>query len=175
MAIFGTIKWTVEEEAKHKQQSAVQVEQQLRDLVSESEKSMASLSVSIGTGGKEAVYTDKVPDTPWSSSQAIKANNLLFVSGVLGLDPVTAEILSENVDDETDQALKNMGEILKAGGADYSSVVKTTIFLADLTDLSRVDAVYAKYFSSPEPACAIYQVAALPKGATIAVECIAAL
>ncbi|XP_019194338.1 PREDICTED: reactive Intermediate Deaminase A, chloroplastic-like isoform X4 [Ipomoea nil] len=134
-----------------------------------SSKPFASLS------GKEAVHTEKAPAALGPYSQAIKANNLLFVSGVLGLVPETGKFLSDNVEDQTEQVLKNMGEILKAGGANYSSVVKTTILLADLKDFKKVNEIYAKYFSSPAPARATYQVAALPMDAKIEVECIAAL
>jgi len=108
-------------------------------------------------------------------SQAIKANNLVFVSGVLGLIPETGKFISESVEDQTEQVLKNMGEILKASGAHYSSVVKTTIMLADLNDFKKVNEVYAKYFPSPAPARSTYQVAALPLNARIEIECIAAL
>ncbi|XP_028796762.1 reactive Intermediate Deaminase A, chloroplastic [Neltuma alba] len=124
---------------------------------------------------KEAVQTEKAPAALGPYSQAIKANNLLFVSGVLGLVPETGKFISDNVEDQTEQLLKNMGEILKAGGASYSSVVKTTIMLADLNDFKKVNEIYGKYFSSPAPARSTYQVAALPLGAKIEIECIAAL
>ncbi|KAK6132944.1 hypothetical protein DH2020_033328 [Rehmannia glutinosa] len=93
---------------------------------------------------KEAVKTDKAPAALGPYSQAIKANNMLFVSGVLGLIPETGKFVSDNVEDQTEQVLKNMGEILKASGADYSSVVKTTIMLADLKDFKKVNEIYAK-------------------------------
>lgn len=124
---------------------------------------------------KEAVLTDKAPAALGPYSQAIKANNLVFVSGVLGLIPETGKFISDNVEEQTEQVLKNMGEILKAGGTSYSSVVKTTIMLADLNDFKKVNEIYAKYFSSPAPARSTYQVAALPLNAKIEIECIAAL
>ncbi|XP_054819184.1 reactive Intermediate Deaminase A, chloroplastic [Prosopis cineraria] len=124
---------------------------------------------------KEAIQTEKAPAALGPYSQAIKAKNLLFVSGVLGLVPETGKFISDNVEEQTEQVLKNMGEILKAGGASYSSVVKTTIMLADLNDFKKVNEIYAKYFSSPAPARSTYQVAALPLGAKIEIECIAAL
>ncbi|XP_019194334.1 PREDICTED: reactive Intermediate Deaminase A, chloroplastic-like [Ipomoea nil] len=140
-----------------------------------SSKPFASFSASTDTSVKEAVETDKAPAALGPYSQAIKANNLLFVSGMLGLDPETEEFVSDDVGNQTEQVLRNIGEILKAGGADYSSVVKTTILLADMNDFNNVNAIYAKYFPSPYPARATYQVAALPKDAKIEVECIAAL
>ncbi|KAL9268856.1 Reactive Intermediate Deaminase A, chloroplastic-like protein [Drosera capensis] len=136
---------------------------------------LASLSVSNETSIKEAVLTDKAPAALGPYSQAIKANNLLFVSGVLGLLPETGKFISESVEEQTDQVLKNMGEILKASGASYSSVVKTTIMLADLKDFKKVNEIYAKYFPSIAPARSTYQVAALPMDARIEIECIAAL
>ncbi|KAI4308005.1 hypothetical protein L6164_031124 [Bauhinia variegata] len=137
--------------------------------------SFACLAISTDASIKEAVKTEKAPAALGPYSQAIKANNLLFVSGVLGLIPETGKFVSENVEDQTEQVLKNMGEILKDGGASYASVVKTTIMLADLKDFSKVNEIYAKYFPSPAPARSTYQVAALPLGAKIEIECIAAL
>uniref|UniRef100_A0A0C9S822 TSA: Wollemia nobilis Ref_Wollemi_Transcript_6688_1073 transcribed RNA sequence n=1 Tax=Wollemia nobilis TaxID=56998 RepID=A0A0C9S822_9CONI len=124
---------------------------------------------------KEAIQTDKAPAALGPYSQAIKANNLVFVSGVLGLIPETGKFVSDSVEEQTEQVLKNMGEILKASGASYSSVVKTTIMLADLNDFKKVNEIYAKYFLSPAPARSTYQVAALPLNAKIEIECIAAL
>ncbi|XP_062188276.1 reactive Intermediate Deaminase A, chloroplastic-like [Phragmites australis] len=134
----------------------------------------ASLSTS-ATVVKEAVQTEKAPAALGPYSQAIKANNLVFMSGVLGLNPETGKFVSESVEEQTEQVMKNMGEILKASGASYSSVVKTTIMLADLQDFKKVNEIYAKYFPAPAPARSTYQVAALPLNARIEIECIAAL
>uniref|UniRef100_A0A2P2JWR2 Endoribonuclease L-PSP family protein n=2 Tax=Rhizophora mucronata TaxID=61149 RepID=A0A2P2JWR2_RHIMU len=133
----------------------------------------ASMSSFAMPSRKEAVKTDKAPAALGPYSQAIKLNNLLFVSGVLGLIPETGKLASDGVEDQTEQVLKNMGEILKASGADYSSVVKTTILLADLKDFKTVNEIYAKYFPAPFPARSTYQVAALPMDAKIEIECIA--
>ncbi|KAG0499441.1 hypothetical protein HPP92_003678 [Vanilla planifolia] len=124
---------------------------------------------------KEAVQTEKAPAALGPYSQAVKANNFLYVSGVLGLIPETGKFVSDNIEEQTEQVLKNMGEILKASGATYSSVVKTTIMLADLKDFKKVNDIYSKYFSAPAPARSTYQVAALPMDARIEIECIAAL
>ncbi|KOM46513.1 reactive Intermediate Deaminase A, chloroplastic-like [Vigna umbellata] len=133
------------------------------------------LSISSDARVKESVQTDGAPAALGPYSQAIKADNLLFVSGVLGLVPETGKFVSDDVEEQTEQLLKNMGEILKAGGASYSSVVKTTIMLADLKDFKKVNEIYAKYFPSPFPARSTYQVAALPLDAKIEIECIATL
>ncbi|KAK9071171.1 hypothetical protein SSX86_009739 [Deinandra increscens subsp. villosa] len=135
----------------------------------------ACFSISTDASIKEAVITDKAPAALGPYSQAIKANNTLFVSGVLGLIPETGKFVSDDVEEQTEQVLKNMGEILKASGASYSSVVKTTIMLADLKDFKKVNEIYAKYFPAPAPARSTYQVAALPLDARIEIECIAAL
>ncbi|KAL9253292.1 Reactive Intermediate Deaminase A, chloroplastic-like protein [Drosera capensis] len=122
----------------------------------------ASLSVSNEISIKEAVLTDKAPAALGPYSQAIKANNLLFVSGVLGLVPETGKFVSESVEEQTEQVLKNMGEILKASGASYSSVVGRS-------------QGFQENFPSIPPARSTYQVAALPMDARIEIECIAAL
>lgn len=140
-----------------------------------SARRFASVSASAATEKKEAVETKHAPAALGPYSQAIKANNMVFVSGVLGLIPESGKFVSDSVEEQTEQVLKNMGEILKASGASYSSVVKTTIMLADLQDFKKVNEVYAKYFPHPAPARSTYQVAALPLNARIEIECIAAL
>ncbi|XP_077243622.1 endoribonuclease L-PSP family protein [Tasmannia lanceolata] len=137
----------------------------------------ASINATMTTAAskKEAIQTEKAPAALGPYSQAIKANNLLFVSGVLGLVPETGKFVSDGTEEQTEQVLKNMGEILKASGIGYSSVVKTTIMLADLKDFKKVNEIYAKYFPSPAPARSTYQVAALPMDARVEIECIAAL
>ncbi|CAH9083569.1 unnamed protein product [Cuscuta europaea] len=147
----------------------------LRRFPSSLSKPFASLGIHAHTSAKEVVQTEKAPAALGPYSQAIKANNLLFVSGVLGLVPETGKFVSDSVEDQTEQVLKNMGEILKAGGVSYSNVVKTTILLADLKDFKAVNEIYAKYFPAPAPARATYQVAALPMDARIEIECVAAL
>ncbi|KAF3532724.1 hypothetical protein DY000_02042257 [Brassica cretica] len=173
----------------------------------------ASLSVSASASDdnhlpiickKEVVSTDKAPPAVGPYSQAIKANGFVFVSGVLGLVPETGEFISDDVEDQTYQVksatdliasvnvfgiskvLKNMGQILKAGGAKYCSVVKTTIMLADLADFKKVNEIYGKFelfnnltryinFPDAPPARSTYQVAALPLNAKIEIDCIAVL
>ncbi|KAI9185917.1 hypothetical protein LWI28_011970 [Acer negundo] len=146
----------------------------------------ASLSTSASPSLKEVVATDKAPAALGPYSQAIKANDLVFVSGVLGLIPEFLSLILgfwlsipdweiRLIEEQTEQVLKNMGEILKASGADYSSVVKTTIMFADLKDFKKENEIHAKYFPAPAPAHSTYQVAALPLDARIEIECIAAL
>ncbi|CAF2153827.1 unnamed protein product [Brassica napus] len=151
--------------------------------MSSSSLRFASLSVSASvsddnhlpiTCKKEVVSTDKAPPAVGPYSQAIKANGFVFVSGVLGLVPEKGLIASVIVFGIS-KVLKNMGQILKAGGAKYCSVVKTTIMLADLADLKKVNEIYGKYFPDAPPARSTYQVAALPLNAKIEIDCIAVL
>ena len=124
---------------------------------------------------KEIISTDSAPGAVGPYSQAIKSGNLLFVSGCIPLVPGTTEFNSEAVEEQTDQALKNMGEILKAGGCTFDDVVKTTVLLADIKDFAAVNGVYSKYFSSDPPARSAFAVRELPLGAKVEIECIAAL
>eukprot|EP00271_Cylindrocystis_brebissonii_P012037 TRINITY_DN30093_c0_g1_i1.p1 TRINITY_DN30093_c0_g1~~TRINITY_DN30093_c0_g1_i1.p1 ORF type:complete len:203 (-),score=40.72 TRINITY_DN30093_c0_g1_i1:547-1155(-) len=134
-----------------------------------------SKNVTTKAGLKEGVTAPKAgaPAGPYSS--AVKAGGFLYVSGVLGTNPETGSFDSETVDAQMVQLLKNMEEVLKAGGAELSDVVKTTIMLSDMGDFSAVNAIYAKSFSEPYPARSTYQVAKLPKNAKVEIECIALL
>lgn len=107
-------------------------------------------------------------------SQAIAAGGMLYVSGMLGIDPATGA-MQETVVDQAEQALKNLTAVLNEAGLDSSAVVKTTVFLTDLTFFGAVNEVYADYFSAPYPARSCVEVKALPKGAFFEIEAIAAL
>jgi 2-iminobutanoate/2-iminopropanoate deaminase len=108
-------------------------------------------------------------------SPALKVGNLLFLSGQIPLDPSSGQILDGDIRAQTILVLENMGELLKAGGADFSKVARTTIFLADLADFAVVNEIYATYFSAPYPARATVQVARLPKDVRIEIDAIAVL
>ena len=98
----------------------------------------------------------------------------MYISGQIGFDPSTMQIVGKgNVQAEAKQALINMGEILKAAGASYKNVVKTTVLLANINDFVAVNEVYKTFFTSNYPARAAYQVAALPKGALVEIEAVA--
>ncbi|KAK8369037.1 hypothetical protein V6Z11_A01G084900, partial [Gossypium hirsutum] len=122
---------------------------------------------------KVAVVTDKAPATLGSHSQVINANNFLFVSSVLGFYS-KPEVHLDQIEDQTEQVLKNMGEILKAGVANYSAVVKTTI-MPDIRQMPMPFPFTAYHFPSPAPARSTCRVAALPLDAKVEFECIAAL
>lgn len=124
---------------------------------------------------KIKVETDNAPKAIGPYSQAIKANGLLFISGQLPVDPATGQMTAVDAVAQTTQVMKNLGAMLAAEGLDYSDVVKTTVFLTDLTEFARVNDAYGAFFATDPPARATIQVAALPKGAKVEIEAIAAL
>jgi 2-iminobutanoate/2-iminopropanoate deaminase len=108
-------------------------------------------------------------------SPGIRAGNLLFLSGQIPLDPSSGQIVDGDIRAQTTRVLQNLGELLKAGGAGFSDVVRTTIFLADLSDFGAVNEVYATFFSAPYPARATVQVARLPRDVRVEIDAIAVL
>ena len=121
---------------------------------------------------KTVVHISSAPAAIGPYSQAIGCGRLLFTSGQLGLDPVTGE-LACGVEAQTDRAMRNLGAILQEAGLGYADIVKTTVFVADLGDFAAVNAVYQRFFDSDPPARSCVQVAALPKGGLVEIECIA--
>eukprot|EP01118_Nematostelium_gracile_P009933 TRINITY_DN3370_c0_g1_i1.p1 TRINITY_DN3370_c0_g1~~TRINITY_DN3370_c0_g1_i1.p1 ORF type:complete len:128 (-),score=49.49 TRINITY_DN3370_c0_g1_i1:110-493(-) len=122
---------------------------------------------------KQVISTDDAPKAIGPYSQGITANGFLYVSGQLGVDPKTGDFVAQDVEQQTEQALKNIGAILKAAGTDYPNVVKTTILLKSIDDFAKVNAIYGKYFPANPPARATYAVAALPKNGLVEIEAIA--
>ncbi|MCI8416298.1 MAG: RidA family protein [Lachnospiraceae bacterium] len=121
---------------------------------------------------KEVIFTDKAPAAVGPYIQAAKVNGTVYCSGQLGLVPETG-VLAEGVEAQAHQAMKNMGAVLAAAGSDYSKVIKTTIFLADMHDFALVNGIYESYFQGAFPARSCVEVAKLPKGGLVEVECIA--
>ena len=119
------------------------------------------------------ISTDKAPAAIGPYSQAIIAGDVLYASGQIPINPATGTVEAEGITQQAEQSMKNVGEILKAAGAAYDNVVKTTCFLADIADFAAFNAVYAQYFTENPPARSCFQVAALPMGAKVEVECIA--
>jgi 2-iminobutanoate/2-iminopropanoate deaminase len=124
---------------------------------------------------REAVSTALAPKAIGPYSQGIKAGSLLFVSGQVPLDPATGQIVGGDIAAQTHRVFQNIGEILKAGGASFDQVVRTTVFLADMDDFAAMNEVYATYFTSPAPARATVQVSRLPKDARVVIDVIAAI
>lgn len=123
---------------------------------------------------KEVIKTDAAPGAIGPYSQAVRAGNLVFVSGQIPIDPKTGEFVSENdVAAQTEQVLKNLQAVLEAAGSNLKGVVKTTVFLADMNDFAQMNAVYARFFTENFPARATVQAARLPKDARVEIECIA--
>ena len=131
----------------------------------------------MSTSPTQAVTTTAAPAPVGPYNQAIKAGDWLYCSGQIPLDPVTGAMVGNgDVEAETRQVLKNLSAVLKEAGTDPSRVVRTTVFLADLNDFQRVNALYAEMFGTGvSPARACVQVAVLPKGARVEIDCVAYL
>ena len=125
----------------------------------------------------EAVETQAAPAPVGPYNQAVKAGGMLFCSGQIPLDPASGTMVGGgDVEAETRQVLSNLKAVLTAAGCSPQQVVRTTVFLVDLADFAKVNAIYAETFGQGvEPARACVQVAALPKGAKVAIDCIAVL
>ena len=108
-------------------------------------------------------------------SPAIRAGNLLFISGQVGFDPATGALIDSDVSAQTDQVMRNIGALLKAGGTDFAHVVRTTVFLADMGEFNAMNAVYARYVVDPPPARSTVQVARLPRDARVEIDVIAVI
>jgi len=124
----------------------------------------------------EAIATTAAPRAigPYSQAIAVPAGRLLFLSGQIPLDPATGELVKGTIEEETAQVMRNLAAVLEAGGAGFRHVVKTTIFLTDLADFARVNGVYGAHFPGSPPARATVQVAALPRGARVEIDAVAA-
>ena len=120
----------------------------------------------------EVISTGNAPAAIGPYSQAMKVGNLLFTSGQIPIDPATGEFAGATIEEQAHQSCKNVGEILKAAGTDFSNVVKTVCFVADIADFAAFNEVYAQYFTS-KPARSCVAVKDLPKGALVEVEAIA--
>lgn len=120
-----------------------------------------------------AISTKEAPAAIGPYSQAVAVGDMLFISGQLPIDAETGAFSGEDIASQTHQSLKNLGKILAANGMDMGSVVKTTVFLRDITEFNAMNEIYAEYFSAPYPARAAFQVAALPKDALVEIEAIA--
>ncbi len=123
---------------------------------------------------KTAIHSDQLPKAIGPYSPAIAANGFLFVSGQLGIDPVTG-VMPDSVEDQARLALANMGTLLREAGLGPEQVVKTTVLLTDMADFDAVNEIYGSYFPSPCPARACFAVRQLPGGAKVEIECIASM
>jgi len=124
---------------------------------------------------KSIIFTDQAPAAIGPYSQAVATDNLLFISGQLPINPLDGKMVDGDITTRTHQILNNAKEIAKKAGADFSNIVKTTIFLTDLVDFQAVNTAYGEHFQEAPPARSTVQVAALPLGSNIEIEFILAL
>ena len=122
---------------------------------------------------KEVVYSENAPEPIGPYSQAIKAGNMLFISGQVAIQKPSGNLVTGNIVDESHQVMKNLFEVLKAGGMDFSNVVKSTIFLKDMNSFPKVNEVYGSYFKDQPPARETVEVSRLPKDVNVEISCIA--
>ena len=120
-----------------------------------------------------AVTSDDAPKAQGVYTPAIRAGQLLFVSGQIPVDPHTGEIVDGDISAQADRSLRNVGALLKAAGVGWEHVVRTTVFLADMNDFAAMNLVYAQYVVDPAPARATVQVARLPRDVRIEIDAIA--
>ncbi|MGD0174665.1 MAG: RidA family protein [Anaerolineales bacterium] len=124
---------------------------------------------------KKPVHSERAPKAIGPYSPAIRSGDWIFTSGQLGLDPQTGELAPGGTAVQTRRALENCALLIEAGGATMADVVKTTVFLLSLDDFGQMNSVYAEFFNQDPPARTTVQVAALPKGAAVEIECVARL
>lgn len=122
---------------------------------------------------RQVISTNKAPLAMGPYSQAIVAGNQVFVSGQLGMCPVKGELVSPNVSDQAEQALKNLSAVLEGAGVTMKDVVKCTVFLTDMNDFATINKIYANHFTVDAPARSCVAVKTLPRGANFEVEAIA--
>jgi 2-iminobutanoate/2-iminopropanoate deaminase len=121
------------------------------------------------------ISTPAAPAAIGPYSQAIRAGDFLFVSGQIPLDPATGTLVGDGIAEQTHRVLQNLGAILDAAGASFAQVVKTTVYLADMTEFARMNEIYATYFPAPAPARATVQAARLPRDVRVEIDLIALL
>jgi 2-iminobutanoate/2-iminopropanoate deaminase len=124
---------------------------------------------------RQAISSPDAPSAIGAYSPAIRAGNLLFVSGQVPMNPATGTLVDGDITAQTEQVMRNLGALLEAADAGFEHVVKTTVFLADMNDFAAVNAVYGKYMVDPPPARATVQVARLPRDVKVEIDLIAVL
>jgi 2-iminobutanoate/2-iminopropanoate deaminase len=122
---------------------------------------------------KQIINTKQAPAPIGPYNQAVKAGNMLFISGQIALHPDTNQLMKEDIIAETHQVMQNLKHILSEAGMDFNDVVKTTIFITDMNNFSQINEIYGKYFSGHFPARETVQVSALPKAVNVEISAIA--
>jgi 2-iminobutanoate/2-iminopropanoate deaminase len=121
---------------------------------------------------KNVVHTDKAPKAIGPYSQAIRTESMIYTAGQIGLDPVSGELVASTVEEQTHQALTNLQNVIEAAGSTIGHVVKTTVFLKDMNDFPKMNAIYAEFFGDNPPARSTVAVTGLPKGGLVEIEAI---
>jgi len=122
---------------------------------------------------KEVIIADKAPKAVGPYSLGIRIGDLIFTAGQVGLLAGTGQLAGDSIEEQTHQAMANLKSVLEASGSGLDRVVKTTVFMTDLGEFQRMNAVYGEYFTQEPPARSTVQVAALPLGAKVEIECVA--
>ena len=125
------------------------------------------------TEGKKVVHTDKAPAAIGPYSQAVRTEMMVYTAGQIGLDPATMEIVGGGIETETRQVLNNLKQVLETANSGLNYVVKTTVFLRDMADFPKMNAVYAEFFPENPPARSTVAVKTLPKDVAVEIEAIA--
>jgi 2-iminobutanoate/2-iminopropanoate deaminase len=121
---------------------------------------------------RDIVHTDKAPKAIGPYSQAIRTETMIYTAGQTGLDPATGELIGSTVEEQTRQVLINLQNVVEAAGSTLANVVKTTVFLKDMNDFSKMNAIYAEFFGQNPPARSTVAVAGLPKGGLVEIEAV---
>jgi 2-iminobutanoate/2-iminopropanoate deaminase len=124
---------------------------------------------------RQPIASSDAPQAIGPYSQAIRAGNLLFLSGQIPLNPASGAIVDGDIAAQTERVLENISAVLTAAGASFANVVRTTVFLADMNDFAAMNAVYARYVVAPPPARSTVQVSRLPKDALVEIDVVAVL
>ena len=122
---------------------------------------------------RELISTKHAPQAIGPYSQAIKANGLIFTSGQIAIDPATQQVIDADISAQTDRVLHNLSAILEAAGTSLAKVVRSTVFLKNMSDFAAMNAVYANYFTTAPPARSTVEVAGLPKDVLVEIDVIA--
>ncbi len=122
---------------------------------------------------KKIIFTPNAPEPIGPYSQAVLTNDILYISGQIAIDPVTQTYEPNGIEEETTQVMKNLDSILKAADMSFSDVIKTSIFLADMNDFAKVNAIYSLHFSKDFPARETVEVSVLPKNSKVEISMVA--
>jgi 2-iminobutanoate/2-iminopropanoate deaminase len=122
---------------------------------------------------KTVVYSQQAPEPIGPYSQAIQSGNMVFLSGQIAMDHLSGNLITDTIENETRQVMKNLKAVLHAAGLDFSNVVKTSIFLSDMNNFPNVNAVYSEFFQQQPPARETVEVSRLPKDVNVEISCIA--